>query len=116
VQEIGRINESRSEWLLRAFENAGRGLKRISKYKVWQDGNQPKAIETNEFLDQKLDYIHHNPVEAEIVDEPCHYLCSSARTTQESKDLSMWTCLGEVQLSSFSLTIRFDSSNFTPTS
>jgi len=34
---------------------------------------------TNRFIDQKLDYIHNNPVTAEIVDEPHYYLYSSAR-------------------------------------
>jgi len=28
---------------------------------------------------QKLDYLHYNPVEAEIVDEPENYVYSSAR-------------------------------------
>jgi len=79
VSEIERINESRRKWLLRSFKKSGEGLNRISNYKVWQDGNQPKEIETNDFLDQKLAYIHNNPVESEIVDEAEHYLFSSAR-------------------------------------
>jgi hypothetical protein len=79
IEEITLINESRSEWLLRAFEKAGKELKRISNNKVWQDGNQPKSIVTNAFLDQKLNYIHSNPVEAEIVVEAAQYLYSSAR-------------------------------------
>lgn len=79
VAELEQINESRREWLLKAFRKAGQDLKRISNYKVWQDGNQPKEIETNGFLDQKLAYIHNNPVESELVDEAEHYLYSSAR-------------------------------------
>ncbi|MEP1891427.1 MAG: transposase [Cyclobacteriaceae bacterium] len=79
LKELKVINESRSEWLFRAFKNAGEDLKRITNHKLWQDGNQPKTIETNHFLDQKLDYIHNNPVESEIVDEAEHYLYSSAR-------------------------------------
>jgi len=54
VSELEQINESRVGWLLRAFRQSGEGLNRISKFKVWQDGNQPKGIETNSFLDQKL--------------------------------------------------------------
>ncbi|MEM9681039.1 MAG: transposase [Bacteroidota bacterium] len=79
IAEIEQINESRKVWLLNAFKRSGNDLKRIGIYKVWQDGNQPKEIETNEFLDQKLEYIHNNPVEAELVDEAEHYLHSSAR-------------------------------------
>lgn len=52
VSEMEQINESRQVWLLKAFKNSGQDLRRISNYKVWQDGNQPKEIETNEFLDQ----------------------------------------------------------------
>ncbi|MFY0602260.1 MAG: transposase [Cyclobacteriaceae bacterium] len=79
VKELGTVNESRKEWLIRAFEKAGKELKRISTVKVWQDGNQPKSIESNHFLEQKLDYIHNNPVEDEIVEEAHDYLFSSAR-------------------------------------
>ncbi len=79
IKTIENINESRREWLLRAFSKAATKLKRVSKYKVWKDGNQPKLLETNHFLQQKLDYIHMNPVMAEIVDEPEYYRYSSAR-------------------------------------
>ncbi|MEO1256589.1 MAG: transposase, partial [Bacteroidota bacterium] len=87
IEELGLINESRKEWLLNAFRKYGEQLKRVKNYKVWQDGNQPKEIETNEFLDQKLAYIHNNPVESEIVDEPENYLFSSARDYCGAKGL-----------------------------
>jgi len=74
-----RINESRKEWLLERFSSNAEPLQRITNYKVWQDGNQPKWLKTNEFIKQKLDYIHDNPVVEGIVDEPEHYLYSSAR-------------------------------------
>lgn len=41
--------------------------------------HQPKELETNHFMDQKLDYIHENPVTDGIVDESQHYLYSSAK-------------------------------------
>ena len=34
IKEIGRINESRKEWLMRGFEKAGKSLKRVSKYPI----------------------------------------------------------------------------------
>ncbi|MEQ8556184.1 MAG: transposase [Cyclobacteriaceae bacterium] len=79
VSEISLINESRKDWLLAAFSKAGKNLKRIKNNKVWKDGNHPKEIETNYFLDQKLNYIHENPVVAGIVEQSEHYLYSSAR-------------------------------------
>lgn len=79
IKTINEINESRKEWLLKAFHTAGNKLNRIKNYKVWQDGNKPKELITNAFIDQKIEYVHNNPVEAEIVEEPHHYLYSSAR-------------------------------------
>lgn len=87
VNTISLINESRSEWLLSSFQKAGANLKRITNYKVWQDGNHPELLMSNSFLDQKLDYLHFNPVEGEIVDEPEYYWYSSARDYSGKKGL-----------------------------
>ena len=56
-----------------------RYLKLLKNYKVWQDGNHPELLFSNEFLQQKLEYVHMNPVVAEFVDEPEYYWYSSAR-------------------------------------
>ena len=79
IKTLERVNESRTEWLMNAFRKSAERIKRNSNYKVWQDGNQPKLLETIEFTQQKLEYLHNNPVMAEIVDEPEHYRYSSAR-------------------------------------
>ncbi len=79
VKTIKDTNESRQGWLLNRFEYAGKYNSKIKYYKFWQDANEAKEIHTNAFLEQKLDYIHNNPIVAEIVDEPEHYLYSSAR-------------------------------------
>ena len=65
--------------MLDLFGEVADGLQRISEYKVWQDGNHPILLNTPKLLDQKLDYIHNNPVAEEVVSEPEHYLYSSAR-------------------------------------
>lgn len=44
-------------------------------------------IVANECLDQKLAYIHNNPVENEIVEEPEHYIYSSAGDYVDKKGL-----------------------------
>jgi REP element-mobilizing transposase RayT len=79
IEEIHHINESRKEWLLRAFQKAGRKLKRIKTNKMWQDGNRPIELDNNSILQQKLDYIHNNPVESEIVEDAVDYKYSSAK-------------------------------------
>ena len=78
VQKIQQENESRKKWMLNRFEYAGRNHPKVRYYKFWQDGNEPKPIYSNEFLMQKIDYIHQNPVKAEIVNEAEHYRHSSA--------------------------------------
>lgn len=78
VKTIAEINESRSDWLMSAFEFAGRANLKIKDYKVWKDGYHPEEIITAYFMEQKLDYIHNNAVEAGFVTEPHHYALSSA--------------------------------------
>jgi len=79
IKVIGQIHESRKGWILEMFAEVGDHLKRITNYKVWQDGNHPELLVSASFQKQKLDYLHMNPVVAEIVDEPQHYWYSSAR-------------------------------------
>jgi len=71
--------ESRREWLEVVFKYHAKYNKNNSTYQVWQQDNQPKVLELPKFTLQKLDYIHHNPVEVGIVSEPWHYQYSSAR-------------------------------------
>ena len=78
IDKIKELPESRKEWMLNRFEFAGRFNNKIKDYKFWQDGNEAKEIHTNDFLDQKLDYIQNNPVRAEIVFESQDYKYSSA--------------------------------------
>ncbi len=79
ISVIGRIHESRKAWMLEMFSDVADGLKRVKNYKMWQDGNHPELLFSNDFLQQKLNYIHMNPVVAEFVDEPEYYWYSSAR-------------------------------------
>ncbi len=78
VETIQAVPESRRDWMLYRFEYAGKYDKKIKNYKFWAEGNEPKEIQTFDFLKQKIDYIHNNPVRAELVAEPHHYLYSSA--------------------------------------
>ena len=75
--------------MLEMFSDVGDGLKRVKNYKVWQDGNHPELLFSNEFLQQKLDYVHMNPV-AEFVDEPEYYWYSSAKDYY-TKQKGLWT-------------------------
>lgn len=80
-------HESRREWLLDRFWFAGANDKRIKNYRFWQEGNHVEELYTMEFLMQKLNYIHQNPVRAEIVARPEDYLYSSALNYAGEKGL-----------------------------
>ena len=71
--------ESRKEWMLSIFKQAGESNSRNSMYQFWNQDNQPKIIYTPEFARQKLEYIHNNPVDAGIVEKAEEYIYSSAR-------------------------------------
>jgi len=72
------IQESRRDWMLNRFEYSGKNDKKIKNYRFWQEGNNAQEIYLNDYFNQKLNYIHDNPVKAEIVDRPEEYRYSSA--------------------------------------
>jgi REP element-mobilizing transposase RayT len=71
--------ESRREWLDLVFRYHGKYNANNQVYQVWQQHNKPMQCITPQFTLQKLDYIHFNPVNAGIVDNPEDYRYSSAR-------------------------------------
>jgi REP element-mobilizing transposase RayT len=79
--------ESRRKWLLDRMKFRATQIKRNEHYKFWEDSNHPVWIDSAKFLEQKLDYIHMNPVEALIVEEPEEYIFSSARDYSGNKGL-----------------------------
>ncbi|NQU88204.1 MAG: transposase [Mariniphaga sp.] len=78
LKKIEEEPESRREWMLYRFEFAGKYDNRIKKYKFWQETNHAILLDNNDMIDQRINYIHENPVRALIVAEPHEYLFSSA--------------------------------------
>jgi len=76
---VSNAQESRKEWMLRIFKDAGQANSRNTNYQFWRQDNQPKECYSPAFTIQKLNYIHNNPVEAGIVDKAEEYVYSSAR-------------------------------------
>jgi len=72
------IYESRREWMLLMMKDAGAKNSNVKNYQFWQQNNQPMELWSNKFIDQKVDYIHNNPVEAGFVEEAEHWKYSSA--------------------------------------
>ena len=75
----GNFEESRKEWMMNLFRNAGKANSNNDNFQFWQQDNHPIQLITPKFTHQKLDYIHNNPVVEGIVDKPEDYLYSSAR-------------------------------------
>ncbi len=75
---IDENTESRSEWLKMVFKYHGK-FKSEQTHQVWTHENHPELIYSQEFMEQKIDYIHNNPVRTGIVSNPEDYLYSSAR-------------------------------------
>jgi len=78
VSTIKEIQESRKEWLLDKFAFAGKTNVKNKEYKFWKDGLHAIELDTTSFMEQKLAYLHSNPVAAGMVYEPEHYVWSSA--------------------------------------
>ena len=79
--------ESRKDWMLEQFKNKGLNNKRNKEYQFWKQDNHPIELYTNYFIDQKINYIHNNPVEAGIVEKPEEYIYSSAKNYSGEKGL-----------------------------
>lgn len=77
IQE--RPQESRKDWMLEMFSRAGKINPNNKNWQVWQQHNQPIELSNNTILDQRLDYLHMNPVKAGFVDKPEDWLFSSTK-------------------------------------
>jgi putative transposase len=71
--------ESRKHWMLNIFGTAADESSKHRKYKFWQNEYHPVELFSNSVIDQKVNYIHENPVKEFIVDKAEDYLYSSAR-------------------------------------
>ncbi|PCI98262.1 MAG: transposase [Flavobacteriales bacterium] len=71
--------ESRKEWMLGIFKKAGTYNSNNKKYQFWRQDNKPIEVFTNEVIDQKINYIHNNPVVEGYVEQAEDYVYSSAK-------------------------------------
>ena len=88
IQEIQENpGESRKRWMLWLFASHGKRNPNNKEYQFWQQDNHPVELDTNEMIDQRLDYLHNNPVKAGIVNEAENYIYSSAIDYADGKGL-----------------------------
>jgi REP element-mobilizing transposase RayT len=79
--------ESRSEWMLNRFNYNANRHSRNESYQFWTHENHAVILYSNNFIAEKLDYLHNNPVRAGLVDKPEDYRYSSARSYADMSGL-----------------------------
>ncbi len=56
--------ESRREFLLDFFLKEGLQSSNVKQYQFWRHDNKPIELWSNHMINQKINYVHQNPVEA----------------------------------------------------
>ena len=75
---IEHVKRDNKLWLLNQFKFYKKKYKKESNYQVWQEGAHPQIITTVDVAEQKMNYIHYNPVKRGLVKEPQDWKYSSA--------------------------------------
>lgn len=70
--------ESRKEFLLDFFKKEASKSSNTANYQFWRHDNKPIELWSNKVIQQKIQYIHNNPVEEGFVFRPEDYKYSSA--------------------------------------
>jgi hypothetical protein len=72
VEETGNTNQGKGKIY---------GGARDRKYQFWERNPKTKLLDSREVVEQKLDYIHNNPVQGKwmLTSDPCEYKFSSAK-------------------------------------
>jgi len=70
--------ESRKKWMLDILVQAGRDNKRNNDWQLWQQHNHSIELNNLKIFEQRLNYIHQNPVKAGFIGSPEYWLNSSA--------------------------------------
>src|SRR5208283_6108947 len=84
---IDYLEERSSILLLKELKKAKLPHKKESDHQLWQEGNHPEEIYSEQMLIQKIEYIHTNPVRRGYVEEAKHWRYSSARNYEGREGL-----------------------------
>lgn len=89
IKAVNDVGESRREWLLNKFSYEAKRSKRAAKYKIWQDGFHPVILENAKMIEQRLKYIHENPINAGFVYHERDWVNSSyCMYEEDNKEIS----------------------------
>ncbi len=81
------VQESRKEWIVWMMKRAGKKNSNNNNWQLWQQHSNPVELSENEMIEQRMEYLHNNPVQAGFVEYPQDWLFSSARDYYGKKGL-----------------------------
>jgi len=76
---IDAMKETNYETMLQELEFYKKRHKIDQQFQFWQESSHPQVIEHEDMMEQKINYIHNNPVKRGYVDDAVHWRYSSAR-------------------------------------
>ncbi|MDR9419950.1 REP-associated tyrosine transposase [Gracilimonas sp.] len=76
-QSIDKLKEEENEFWLDRLKEARVNTKIDREYQLWTEGFHPKQIFSSKVMEQKINYIHYNPVTAGLVEKESDWLYSS---------------------------------------
>jgi len=79
AETIETTTESRKEWMLRLFSHAAKRQNKKGNYQIWTHENHAIQLYSNEVIQEKVQYIHANPVRSRLVENHEDYIYSSAK-------------------------------------
>ena len=79
--------ESRRKWMMRLFKEAGKSNSRNETFQFWRQENRPIELDDNKMIEQRIDYLHRNPVASGWIDDETDFIYSSARDYAGEKGL-----------------------------
>lgn len=80
---LHRLQSDNRDWILKLMSNFKADYKSESINQFWEEGNHPKQIQNIEMFNQKVEYIHYNPVRRGLVSNEEDWVYSSARNFLE---------------------------------
>jgi len=87
------VNESRRDLILHEFKYYASRHTKNEVYQLWQHDNHFIELSSTAFTQQKIEYIHQNPVKAGIVYKAEEYVYSSASNYAEIDQIIDVDCL-----------------------
>jgi REP element-mobilizing transposase RayT len=86
---FNEIQESRKDWIKMVFKYHTKIIDGEKGMSFWQNGYFPIDLTSNYLIDQKINYIHENPVRAGFVSNPEDWRLSSASPESPIKVLDL---------------------------